>query len=163
MVSTLQEIDDQLVEGDDGKLFDDEDCCCNTCSSCDGATPATVTVDFGAGGLADSVCQGCNEVAGDIVVTHASCIWSFTGGSVLTLRTVTLRIVSGGAGLLRWEVNMSQCIGGNRATFQGPTQPEDSFDCTDFPVTLTKTFEDYSTIGGVVCTGTLPATITLEA
>ena len=148
-----------------GTVAMDANCCCGECSPCcsEADTLAEYTVDFGAGGLTDGTATNCDLIAGEYVVPNSGggdCSFSLSvaGGDPIA---VVMRIVSSGGNCF-WRVTVgigsNPEVGGERAIYETTPESSSTFDCTDLPVTLDKVFELWVT----ECTGTLPATITID-
>lgn len=142
-----------------GQIADSEDCCCAPCSNgCGTSILGSYTLDFGVGGLTDGTDSDCDQVVGDIVVSQFAdtCLWTFT---FIGPMQIALLIVSDGSGNCFWRATATSTgIGFERATFESTPEPTATFDSSIMPVTLTKVSEAWA----IRCTGSLPATITLD-
>lgn len=161
--------------------------CCGSGSDCDccATTPASLTVDFGAGGWTDGTFPGCvggacATIAGDWVVTEKpnseapfglchlrsfSNVYCALFTAELTIRAVIVKT----GGDCFWRVTVTLLLPGitrgNEAVFESATTALASFNCTTMPVTLSKVSDaeyGFGAPGSNGCQGALPATITLD-
>ena len=133
-------------------------CCVTPDCSCCTTTPTTRTLDFGAGGLINGACTNCVDINGDIVVSETSaCTMLFQTGVLPCLASVQAAI-SSGLGRCWWTVTIDFADLILQIVYESTHELSATFDCTAVPVTLTKTVE----ITSGQCSGSLPATITLD-
>ena len=165
---TIHTVDGSILE-EGGQIADSVDCCCDAgaegcCSELEALEE--LTIDFGAGGWTDFILgPTCTLVAGDVVLTKTvGLIRWFTVISGANGNTIELTLqINNAEGNCKWTLGvLLLCLGGTGsvANFESASEAQGDFDCTDFPVSLTKLNDVHL---GICCTGTLPATITLEA
>lgn len=131
------------------------------------ASPSGYTVDLGAGGLGNDGCDNCGAVLGTFDMDWHSepgneCIYRIFELEFCTGYTIDITLTwgydlfpSGQAAKL--QITLSNGANVGQVTYENTTAKM----CDGSPITLTKTAEDWSTDN--VCTGTLPATVTLTA
>jgi len=158
-----------LQQPGSGKLASGPDGCCGDCPCCK-TSPNPVTVDLGPGpnwinNSANPPCNFCTtEFAGDVALPLVSpCAWGVTFSSFPAQNCTTgigLVIMSDGTNCW-WKLTCSEIDGSGSkiAIFESTHTLKADFDCTSFPVTLTKLSETSGGVSG--CTGSMPGTVDL--
>lgn len=158
-----------------GRPIKCEDCPCGerptvSCGGCTQPVPAEITVDLGAGGWINNLCNDCETIAGEYVLsnigsgfsctfryTESVCPFPWTNCGTDTFLTVQAQVFSGSCNV---SVTLSRPLASNCGLAETRAAYSAAFSdstCREL-LELTKTSEAV----GTYCTGSLPNTITVD-